>query len=79
MNTPNLTRSTLTQWLNRSHDYPSEMYFEIPAERIDDLVAYMLTLRKDGYEPAIGLRPEVPPSGGAGARLMRNEGERRTS
>ncbi len=37
------------------------MYFEIPAERIDDLVAYMLTLRSEDYEPSIGLRYDGSP------------------
>lgn len=57
-NAPGVTRESLSQWLNTSHDYPREMYFEIPAERIDDLVAYMLTLRSEGYEPSIGLRSD---------------------
>jgi len=26
------------------------MYFDIPAEHIDDLVAYMITLQSDDYE-----------------------------
>lgn len=56
-NAPGVTRETLSRWLNTSHDYPREMYFEIPSERIDDLVAYMLTLRNADYEPAIGLAP----------------------
>ena len=50
-NTPGLTKGTLAQWLNDSHNFPREMYFEVPAEHIDDLVAYVLTLRREGYEP----------------------------
>lgn len=49
-NTPGLTRETLTDWLHRSHNFPREMYFDIPAEHIDDLVAYMITLQSDDYE-----------------------------
>lgn len=49
-NTPALTKKTLTDWLHRSHDFPREMYFDIPAEHIDDLVAYMITLQSDDYE-----------------------------
>lgn len=45
-NTPGLSRTTLDQWMRDHRNYPSEMYFEIPAERIDDLVAYMITLRR---------------------------------
>ncbi|OBX18555.1 hypothetical protein A9995_11345 [Erythrobacter sp. QSSC1-22B] len=67
-NVPGVTRESLTQWLKTSHDYPREMYFEIPAERIDDLVAYMLTLRSDDYEPSIGLAPDASkPAGSAGS------------
>ncbi len=61
-NVPGVTRESLTQWLKTSHDYPREMYFEIPVEHIDDLVAYMLTLRSEDYEPTIGSRsdPSAP-------------------
>lgn len=52
-NTPGLTRETLGQWLRDAHNYPDAMYFEIPEEGIDDLVAYMLTLQRDDYEPPI--------------------------
>lgn len=52
-NTPGLTRDTLGTWLRDAHNYPDAMYFEIPEEGIDDLVAYMLTLRRDDYEPPI--------------------------
>ena len=63
-NAPGVTRESLSHWLNTSHDYPREMYFEIPAERVDDLVAYMLTLRSEDYEPTIGLAP-TPATGGS--------------
>jgi mono/diheme cytochrome c family protein len=52
-NTPGLSRESLASWLKTTHDFPSEMYFEIPEEHIDDLVAYMLTLQTADYEPAI--------------------------
>lgn len=52
-NTPGLTRATLGQWLRDAHNYPEAMYFEIPEEGIDDLVAYMMTLQRDDYEPPI--------------------------
>lgn len=52
-NTPGLTRATLAEWLRDAHNYPDAMYFEIPAEGIDDLVAYMLTLQREDYEPPI--------------------------
>ncbi len=45
-NTPGLSRTTLAQWMSNHQNYPEEMYFQIPAEHIDDLVAYMITLRR---------------------------------
>jgi mono/diheme cytochrome c family protein len=44
--TPGLTRETLTAWLASSHNFPEMMSFSIDAGRIDDLSAYMLTLRE---------------------------------
>ncbi|MFA9201425.1 MAG: c-type cytochrome, partial [Cypionkella sp.] len=44
--TPGLDSAKLARWLEDHRNYPSEMYFEIPAEHIDDLTAYMLTLRR---------------------------------
>jgi hypothetical protein len=52
-NTPGLTRESLGKWLRDAHNYPDAMYFEIPAEHIDDLAAYMITLRRDDYKPEI--------------------------
>jgi hypothetical protein len=46
-NTSGATKTSLDGWLRNHGRHPREMYFEIPAERIDDLVAYMLTLRTD--------------------------------
>lgn len=45
-NTPGLSKTTLDQWMRNHRNYPREMYFEIPAEHIDDLTAYMMTLRR---------------------------------
>jgi mono/diheme cytochrome c family protein len=47
VNTPELTTSTLTAWLRRSHNYPQIMSFEIDPDQIDDLAAYIMTLRED--------------------------------
>ena len=44
--TPELSKSTLTFWMKNHRNYPEEMYFEIPEEHIEDVVAYMLTLRR---------------------------------
>ena len=43
-----LTRETLSAWLRGSHNFPDMMSFSIDADRIDDLSAYMLTLRESG-------------------------------
>lgn len=45
-NTPELSKTTLNKWMRSHGNYPREMYFEIPPEHIDDLVAYMITLRR---------------------------------
>jgi hypothetical protein len=47
-NTANLSKATLSDWMRNHRNYPEEMYFEIPVEHIDDLVAYILTLRRTG-------------------------------
>jgi hypothetical protein len=47
---PDLTRESLTQFLNSVNAHPREMYFEIPKEHVDDLVSYMLTLRPEGRD-----------------------------
>ena len=51
-NRPGIDRSTLSNWLAEGHNYPDEMYFEIPAEHIDELVAYVVILKIQ--EPAPG-------------------------
>lgn len=45
-NTPGLTRETLATWLSNHRNFPEEMYFEVPAEHIDEITAYLLTLRR---------------------------------
>ena len=51
-NMPGLDGDSLAKWLKNSHNFPDEMYFEVPQEHVDELVAYILTLREEGYEPA---------------------------
>ena len=53
VNTPGLTRATLRSWLVDAHNYPEEMDFDLDMPQVDDLVAYMLTLRQDDYQPPI--------------------------
>jgi mono/diheme cytochrome c family protein len=45
VNTPGLTPATLSDWLRNSHNYPDAMNLTIDADRIDELAAYMMTLR----------------------------------
>ncbi len=52
-NVRGLTENTLKSWLRDSHNYPGQMDFEIDAKRIDELAAYMLTLRSPDYRPPI--------------------------
>lgn len=53
INTAGLDLGTLKPWLRNSHDFPVMMNFTIDPERIDDLAAYMLTLKDPAYKPAI--------------------------
>ena len=52
-NTRGLTDETLKAWLRDSHNYPGQMDFELDAKRIDELAAYMLTLKSSNYRPPI--------------------------
>ena len=45
-NGPELTKVTLATWLSNHKNFPEEMYFEVPAEHLDDIAAYILTLRR---------------------------------
>jgi len=51
VNAPGLSLQTLQPWLRDSHNYPAVMDFRIEPRHIDDLAAYMITLRKPGYTP----------------------------
>ena len=53
VNQQGLTRNTLAAWLRNAHNYPDEMKFSLDGHRVDDLVAYMLTLRDPNYRPPI--------------------------
>lgn len=52
-NTSGLTDDTLKFWLRDSHNYPEIMNFTIESGQIDDLAAYMLTLKNPAYTPPI--------------------------
>ncbi len=53
VNTPGLTAETLKPWLQDSHNYPEIMKFAIAPAQVDDLTAYMLTLKNPRYRPPI--------------------------
>lgn len=53
INKQGLSAETLKPWLRNSHDFPAIMNFAIDPERIDELAAYMLTLKDPTYRPAI--------------------------
>ncbi|MBA3055079.1 MAG: cytochrome c [Sphingomonadales bacterium] len=50
-NKPGLDTSTFAAFLSDSHNFPAAMNFTVNPARIDDLTAYMLTLRRPGYLP----------------------------
>lgn len=56
VNKAGLTRETLAYWLRHSHNFPEIMNFEIADDQVDDLTAYMMTLR----QPAAGQLPARP-------------------
>ena len=48
-NQEGLTAETLSVWLRGAHNYPTEMDFSLGEREVDELVAYMLTLRDPNY------------------------------
>lgn len=50
-NRPGLTRETLTTWLVDAHNYPVDMDFYLEDDEVQQLVDYMLTLRREDYHP----------------------------
>ncbi|MEN9925485.1 MAG: hypothetical protein RL268_1611, partial [Pseudomonadota bacterium] len=52
-NMPGLTRETLRNFLRDSHNYPSAMNFTVEPGQVEDLTAYVLTLRRADYKPEI--------------------------
>lgn len=51
VNSAGLTPGTLSGWLRNAHNFPEVMDFTIEDANIDDLSAYMLTLRDPNYRP----------------------------
>ena len=52
-NRPGVNRETLRTWLRDAHNYPAEMDFWLEGGEADQLTGYILSLRREGYEPPI--------------------------
>lgn len=52
-NRKGLTSETLRQYLRDAHNYPDAMQFRIDRGQVRDLSAYIVTLKRSGYKPAI--------------------------
>lgn len=52
-NRKGLTSATLRQYLRDAHNYPDAMQFRIDRAQVRDLSAYIVTLKRSGYKPAI--------------------------
>jgi mono/diheme cytochrome c family protein len=46
-----LSEKSLADWLANAHNYPEDMDFTLTRTQIDQIAAYMVTLRKAGYVP----------------------------
>jgi len=46
-----LSGASLGDWLADAHNYPEEMDFTLTRKQIDQIAAYMVTLRGAGYVP----------------------------
>jgi mono/diheme cytochrome c family protein len=46
-----LSETSLADWLAEAHNYPEDMDFTLTAKQIDQIAAYMVTLRDAGYVP----------------------------
>ena len=50
-NRPGLSETSLADWLAEAHNYPEDMDFTLTRAQIDQIAAYMVTLRQAGYVP----------------------------
>ena len=46
-----LSEKSLADWLANAHNYPEDMDFTLTRKQIDQIAAYMVTLRDAGYVP----------------------------
>lgn len=49
INQADLRPETASAWLRGAHNYPAEMNFTLSEREVDELIAYMLTLRDPNY------------------------------
>jgi hypothetical protein len=47
-----VTDETLGDWLTDAHNYPDVMDFDLEPRHIEEVAAYMVTLRREDYVPA---------------------------
>lgn len=52
-NRKGLTSATLRQYLRNAHNYPEAMQFKLDRGQVRDLSAYIVTLKRSDYKPAI--------------------------
>ena len=50
-NRRDLSETSLADWLAGAHNYPEQMDFTLTRDQIDQIAAYMVTLRDAGYVP----------------------------
>jgi mono/diheme cytochrome c family protein len=50
-NRSGLSEKSLADWLENAHNYPEQMDFTLTRPQIDQIAAYMVTLRQAGYVP----------------------------
>jgi mono/diheme cytochrome c family protein len=46
-----LSEKSLADWLAEAHNYPEDMDFTLTRKQIDQIAAYIVTLREAGYVP----------------------------
>ncbi len=50
-NRSGLSEASLGDWLEDAHNYPEQMDFTLTRPQVDQIAAYMVTLRHAGYVP----------------------------
>ncbi|KPP85833.1 hypothetical protein SAMN04515621_2230 [Erythrobacter sp. HL-111] len=50
-NREGLSQASLGDWLADAHNYPEVMDFDLTRPQVDQIAAYMVTLRRDDYRP----------------------------